>query len=371
MFLKNKQNDIKITPSQIFLSSLVANTIPMQKFAGELESKFLHLELNKVQINKPVYITSFCRSGTTILLHIINEHKDTASFRYKDYPFIFTPCIWEFILENFQKNQHVPEERSHKDRLFVTPNSPEAFEEILWMSFFPDIHNESKSNILNQKHNSKEFNNFYLNTIKKLLLSRRKSRYLAKGNYNLSRLEYIQNLMPSSKFIIPVRNPVDHIASLIKQHKFFTEQQSLNPNLLKYFDHSGHFEFGLNRKIINLGNHNIVSIIKEEWQKGNEIKGWAIYWNEIFKYVVEVLMKNANLDENVLFVQYEHLCKHPKETIQNILNFCDLDNSKFDFEKFEDKIKLPDYYKYEFSVEDLRTIESCTEESKTMLTKKL
>ena len=41
-----------------------------------------------------------------------------------------------------------PAERAHKDRILVTPDSPEAMEEVLWMRFFPAVHDEAASQVL-------------------------------------------------------------------------------------------------------------------------------------------------------------------------------------------------------------------------------
>ena len=45
------------------------------------------------------------------------------------------------------------------------------------------------------------------------------SRYAAKNNYNLTRMEYLLKVNPGAKFLLYIRNPVNHIASLMKQHR--------------------------------------------------------------------------------------------------------------------------------------------------------
>ena len=108
-------------------------------------------------------------------------------------------------------------ERAHKDRIMVTPSSPEALEEPYWMYFFKGLHQSGKSALLDGSTVNPEFERFYLSNIPKILMLRGGERYLSKGNYNVTRLKYLLKLFPDSRFVIPVRNPVSHIASLMKQ----------------------------------------------------------------------------------------------------------------------------------------------------------
>ena len=71
-----------------------------------------------------------------------------------------------------------------------------------------------------------EFEAFYRTNIKKLLQSRKAERYLAKNNYNVSRMEYLLQLFPDTKFVVMIRNPFDHIASLAKQDAIFKEMEA-------------------------------------------------------------------------------------------------------------------------------------------------
>ena len=146
-----------------------------------------------------------------------------------------------------------PAERAHKDRILVTPDSPEAMEEVLWMRFFPEAHETGKDQVLTDATSNPAFERFYKDHLKKILLVRGGRRYLSKGNYNLTRFAYLLKLFPDARFIVPVRDPRWHIASLIKQHRLFCDEERRDPRILQHMRRAGHFEFGLDRRAINVG----------------------------------------------------------------------------------------------------------------------
>ena len=133
-----------------------------------------------------------------------------------------------------------PTERAHKDRILVTPDSPEAMEEVLWMRFFKDAHDTGRSQVLDAATSNPAFERFYTDHLKKILLVRQGRRYLSKGNYNLTRFGYLQKLFPDARFIVPVREPRWHVASLMKQHRLFCAEERRDPRILKHMQRVGH-----------------------------------------------------------------------------------------------------------------------------------
>ena len=84
--------------------------------------------INKIEINKPIFICGSPRSGTTLITHILNQHKDLGSFEYKDLPFYKIPIIWSKINKIYY-GKVKPSPRIHGDDLNVGLDSPDAFEE--------------------------------------------------------------------------------------------------------------------------------------------------------------------------------------------------------------------------------------------------
>jgi hypothetical protein len=159
---------------------------------GNLESRVLAERLSDIPIDRPIYIAGLARSGTTILLELLAEHPDLASHRYRDFPPVLAPWFWNRFIDRAASRPQDASERAHGDRIEVTPESPEAFEEVIWMAFFDRLHDPDASAVLDAETGNEEFEAFYRDHIRKMLLIRGGKRYLSKANYNVSRLLYLQ-----------------------------------------------------------------------------------------------------------------------------------------------------------------------------------
>src|SRR5690606_4177504 len=221
---------------------------------GDLETRLVADRLDIITVDRPIYVTGLARSGTTVLLELLALHPDTVAHRYRDFPLVLTPWAWNWFVDRAGRGEAVARERAHRDRITVTSESPEAFEEVIWMTFFPDIHDPDRDASFDRDTSHPAFEAFYRDHIRKLLALRGGSRYLAKGNYNVTRLPYLRKLFPDARFVVPIREPQWHIASLMMQHRLFAAAEREDERVLRHMRRSGHFEFGLGRRPINVGN---------------------------------------------------------------------------------------------------------------------
>jgi len=323
---------------------------------GRLETKFLEGRLSQITIDRPIYVSGLARAGTTILLELVSQNKGVASYRYMDFPFVMLPYWWGKFLQMGRKSDHHPVERSHADGLRVTPESPEAMEEILWKHFFPTCHDPTVRNVLDQFQRVSDFDTFYTQAIRKLLLSRGAHRYLAKDNYNIARLDYLCNLFPDARFVVPIREPVYHIASLMKQHRLLSEEEKRDKRVLAYMRRSGHFEFGLDRRPLNLTLNDRTLEIQELWRKGREVEGWAKYWRDVHTYLADLLETNETVAECTLVVSYEKLCGSPKENLARLYSHVGLVPEAALLAEQQKRLHLPSYYVPNFSESELEII---------------
>jgi len=226
----------------------------------------------------------------------------------------------------------------------------------LWMSFFPHAHDPSVSNVINADTPDNGFGEFYLAHIRKLLAVRDGQRYLAKANYQITRLEYLLALLPDAKFVLPVREPSAHIASLMKQHDLFVRGQRANQRAREHLRRVGHYEFGLDRVPINTGNQNAINEIIELWQSDDAVLGWARYWNQIYTYVADRLEANPELAAAAQVVVFEDLCADPNAILGNLFTHCGYTISDEQLNAAAGRIAAPTYYKSRFTDGELFAI---------------
>jgi hypothetical protein len=327
---------------------------------GNLETRVLEDEISATAVERPIFISGLARAGSTILLEILARHGDVVSHRYQDYPLVFTPFWWNRLIERMPKREVPPAERTHRDGITVGPGSPEAFEEVLWMAFFPHLHQASQSDVLDEQTRHPRFEAFYREHIRKLLRVRGGRRYLSKGNYNVTRLEYLLKVFPDARFVIPVRDPVWHIASLMKQHDLFCDGCSRHPEAVRHLQRVGHFEFGLDRRPINAGDPERLSRVTGAWRRGDELEGWSLYWAQVYGYLADRLDANPTLRDAALVVRFEDLCGAPQETLRRALTHCRLDATPSWLEDKAAVIRFPSYYRPRFTADELATIERHT-----------
>ncbi len=306
-----------------YLLTRFAHAMPgAMKFLGDIESDMLGDRLSAIPIDRPVFIAGVARSGTTLLLSLLSRLPHVATHHYSDFPFLFTPVAWNRLQERMAASGP-PVERPHRDRIKITRDSPEAFEEPLWAHFFEDIHDPDALHRLTAGDRHPAFDEFFLEHLRKVLMLRAGSRYVSKGNYNITRIEYLADLLPDARFVIPVRHPVAQVESLLRQHRLFSEYSATDPRVPQYLQAAGHFEFGPQRVPINLGRIEARRIAKS-WQAGEDAAGYAFLWNSVYAHGCR-LKRQAGLRARIEFVRYEDVCGDATRTLRRIVRHCELE----------------------------------------------
>lgn len=333
---------------------------------GEIESKALAGELEDIQLKRPIYVAGIARAGTTILLELLAGRPGIATHRYRDFPPLYTPVFWNRAFAHIYKPGTAPVERAHKDRILVTPDSPEAMEEMLWMRFFAGIHDPKTSNVLDRSTSNPAFERFYLDHLRKILLVRGGKRYLSKANYNLTRLAYLQRILPDARFVVVVREPRWHIASLIKQHRLFCREETRDPRILKHMQRVGHFEFGLDRRLLNVGDGSTAGA-EALIAGGEEVRGLARYWNSIYSFVARQRETDPLLAEATMLVRYEDLCSQPEAALGAVFAHAGLPLAPAELSALAGRLSPPGYYEPGFSAAEEAAILEETAEARALL----
>jgi hypothetical protein len=323
-------NPVRV-PSGLYLQSrFFAATRGLWRRLAELETAVVREETASLSIDRPLYIASLPRSGTTILTEMLARHPDLTSHRYSDFPNVWTPYWRNYLLGRTRKRAPDKTERAHADRILVNNDSPEAVEEVLWMHFFPSLHDAAANQVMDGQRRNAEFDRFYTEHLLKLLAVRKAGRYLAKGNYNITRIRYLLALFPDAKFLVPVRDPVRQVASLARQHALFERASVTDSRVSRQLAMSGHFEFGPGRVPVNFGDDDATRAVADCWRQGRETEGWARYWAQAYGHVLGLLENHPGVRESCLLFRYEDLCAHPASLVDAILAHCELPQSGFE-----------------------------------------
>ncbi|MBS2026513.1 MAG: sulfotransferase [Deltaproteobacteria bacterium] len=328
---------------------------------GKLESALMSRRLAANPLDRPIYICGVPRCGTTVTLDLLSAHPSVATQRYADMLLPYAPYVWNALAEQLLKViPDEPQERIHQDGLIVTKASPEGAEELLWLAFFDQLHSPEVSCVLGANDAQPAFDRFYTATIQKLLLARGRSRFLSKANENVTRLLYLHRLFPEARFLLFIRHPVHHVASLMKTDRLFNKLAHDDARVGRMTALTGHFEFGPAKRWARVADN--IGEIRGAYERGQEARSWAMHWSTVYDLVKSQLDANPSLAARTLVVRYEDLCHAPGETIDRILGHCELDPAPFAAERERSLQRLaePTYYKPRFDAAELNELETLT-----------
>ncbi len=188
------------------------------------------------------------------------------------------------------------------------------------------------------------------------------SRYLAKGNYNTTRLRYITRLFPDARILVLWSEPVAQVASLVKQDRVCTRMADEDPRVPLELARFGHFELGPGKRAVNVCSRAQAEAIEREWAAGDLAAGWARYWRDVYTHLLDAMEGDRRLREAVLLVDYQELCKHPRQTLFAVRDHCRLEAGGFNPipAEYAPRLSLPDYYVPEFGSKGMEAIAEIT-----------
>lgn len=357
------QSDSFEVPTPFYAMMWASDALaPLLVRMSQLETFAHRGALGSIPVDRPVFVTGMARAGTTITLEMLSRHPQVGTHRYTDFVVPYLPIWWQRILPRLPfRGLEQPVERIHKDRIRVTQESPEAIEEMVWVRFFPHLHDPERVSVLGADTSNPSFERFYAEHIRKLLLVRGRQRYVAKNNYLATRLGYLVRALPSARVFLLVRNPISHIASLAKQHRIFRDLAAAEPRQLLLTRVAAHFEFGPHRVSTNVGNPERQREIEACWQDGREVRGWALHWASLYEFLHAELERDEEVRRACSIVRYEDLCDAPRAIISRMLEHAELPADRFTrvLDEYAGKLSRPSYYRPDFSDAELGEIEEC------------
>jgi hypothetical protein len=294
---------------------------------ARVESSAVRDAIEATPARSPVWICGMARSGSTILLELLDALPTFASHHYSDYPWLWTPYWRHCLRAALAPKPAVPRERAHRDRILVTADSPEAFEEVFWMHFFAGRHDPARSQVLDADTRHPTFERFFDEHQRKLVAVRGARRYLAKANYHLPRIGYLRRLHADARFLIPLREPVAQVASLVRQDVLFTRLDAQDPAVAAHLARVGHFEFGPQKRALNSGDAEATQAIAACFDRGDVAQGYAHQWVAQYAYALDRMQHDAALANACLWVEHDRLCAHPVSNLESIAAHLALDET--------------------------------------------
>ena len=301
------------------LHRLAFSTIEIQKGLADVEDRVYAGRLAEIDVDRPVFITSLPRAGTTLLLDVIASTGSFGSHIYRDLPFLLIPVLWHAISGGWRRQDESSIERAHGDGMTIGYDSEEAFEEVLWRAYWPHMYQDDRILTLasDDRDPHDEFDGFFRAHVRKLLLLRGASRYVSKNNANISRIPKLVSTFSDAQVLVPFRSPIDQAVSMWRQHRNFMQIHADEPFTQRYMADLGHFDFGSNLRPIDF----------EGWLDDDSVgtpegvEFWLQYWCATFESLL-----NAELPSQVAFVNYNRLCVDPVAGLTSICEFLDMDD---------------------------------------------
>jgi hypothetical protein len=293
----------------------------VRHFTFALERKFVLPKKNQIAVTKSaasaVYICGLARSGTTMLLRILNQIDIFQSLNYRDMPFVLAPNLWNKIRQHGTK-QTISEERVHGDGILVNFDSPEAFEEIFWRTYTKQIPNKKYLRYSEPTPESLAAFADY-----RMLVTKSRSelvstptgqlrRYLSKNNNNLLRLRSICADTTGTVLLV-YRNPLTTALSLFGQHKRFLGLQAKDHFIRSYMGWLGHYEFGLDHQPFYFAKPYMNKTLTP-----TKLDYWLDYWNAVYSFIID------QQDLKLYFVNYDTFCTQPKQMLNSIFSLLNI-----------------------------------------------
>ncbi|TFU06327.1 sulfotransferase [Polymorphobacter arshaanensis] len=290
------------------LHRLAFSTGALQLDFAEGEDRKLRDRIGVTQPRPPLFITALPRAGTTLLLDRFAELPEFATHTYRDMPFVLVPSLWSRISGGFQQ-EDVKRERAHGDGMLVGLDSPEAFEEMIWHAFAPELYSSAQLKVWPDALPAEQRDRLAGHMLQIAELRRpgaaATTRYASKNNLNIVRIGLLAQAFPDADIVVPFREPVQHAASLLRQHQNFLTVHARDDFTRTYMAGVGHFDFGANLKPVDFDGWLLTTTHRDPLT----LDFWLAYWVAAYTHLLE------QHRSRIILVGHEALCANPTQVM--------------------------------------------------------
>ena len=265
-----------------------------------------------------VYVCGLARSGTTILLSILDEIPGLKSLTYRAMPFALAPNLWNTVRFG-RKNNVTKTLRAHGDGIHIDLDSPEGLEEVFWQTFGHSVTSTAAHSLDCDEPSRETLAVFgeYRALVANPKVGRREAteipgRYLSKNNNNLMRLPSLCS-DPKATILLVYRDPIATAWSLYRQHQRFCKAQTEDHFIRRYMGWLAHHEFGLD--------HLPFAFAVPHMTPGMEPDGpnyWLDYWCAVHQHILR------EHQDNLYLINYDILCARPEGLLGSLLKTLEL-----------------------------------------------
>ena len=132
------------------------------------------------------------------------------------------------------------------------------------------------------------------------------ARYVSKNNLNIARTATLHRLFPDAVILVPFREPRQHAASLVGQHRNFLRIHEADPFASEYMRAIGHYDFGKNLRPVDFDGW----FDRRESRETGDLTFWLEYWTVSYRRLL------AEEGGFLRFVDYDALCEDPERGLR-------------------------------------------------------
>lgn len=289
------------------------------------ERNRMEIDLDSVSIDRPVFIISLPRSGSSMLQDLMCANPNFAyATNMMDICRNSSPCAGEQLRKRFGFN--IRGERFLKDSVMVDGGSP-ADPVATWCDIFGEDYFKASEPTASGDAVDSAIRERAHKHVKEVLwtFDDPKRRFFCKTPMLLSYADALKAIFPDAKFIHLIRDPRATANSMLKIHRICNEQLEIICKRKKRpFPEGGFIPYTrlprMREYLETFGPDNIETT--------------ARLWNDSIDYIDSIRESMPNLHE----VRYEDILEDPEEQIGQLFDFCEVERPSADNKDYTNKI---------------------------------
>jgi len=279
-------------------------------------------------VDQPVYVMGLARSGTTIVLEILEKAGPFHSPTYRDMPFVLCPNFWQGLTKHSRLNAKLAA-RAHGDGIAIGFDSPESFEEVFWRTACQTQAGQALAYAPISQDDLADFAAYRQLSLRAALQNSpsqpqslqtpQSLRYLSKNNNNIMRIQQLSE-QAGAHVVLIIRDPLATAWSLYRQHQRFIQIQANDVFVRAYMRWLGHHEFGQGHKPLVSGSQHLQGF------NPTQPDYWLAYWMGTYQNLWQTFQTLPPEHRNrILWMSHERMCQDPAQELKRLFSFVNID----------------------------------------------